>query len=84
VFNQTFCSRTPFGFENNYGSHILGHVNIEYLDDRYPKVKKIYPRNDFTWILTHSNSIRNNTMHYFTLIKLPVAHFVGTGCVLIR
>jgi hypothetical protein len=31
----------------------------------------------------HTSSTRNNEMHDFTLIKLTVSRFEGTGCFLI-
>jgi hypothetical protein len=43
------------------------------------KIKNLYLRNEFIELLIHTNSIRNNLLHYLTLIKLTAARFVRTG-----
>ena len=42
-------------------------------------INNLYFRTNFRQILIHTCSIPNNTMHDLTLIKIIVAHFVGTG-----
>jgi hypothetical protein len=44
----------------------------------------LYLRTDLRKLQIHNCSIRNNAWHIFTLIKLKVARFVGTGGFLIR
>jgi hypothetical protein len=47
--------------------HILSHVNMECLDDWYPK-SKVYISTDFRQALTHTSSIHSNALHYLALI----------------
>ena len=46
VFSKPFCSRTPFGFENNQGSSLLGHLNIV-SGLKLLKITNLYPRTIF-------------------------------------
>jgi hypothetical protein len=82
--SQTFLLADSFWFlQITTDRHILSHVNIGSQDDRYPK-SKIYLRTEFRELRIHTNSIRNNVLHYLTLIKLTVARCVGTGSFLTR
>ena len=65
------------------GPHILAHVDIV-SGPHVSKIKNLYLRTNFTYMLIHTRRIRNNAMHQLTLNEITVARFVGTGCFLIR
>jgi hypothetical protein len=52
-------------------------------DNRYPKLK-IYGPTDSNKLHIQTGSIRNGALHDFTLIKMNVVRFVGTGAFLMR
>jgi len=60
--------------------HIVADINIECMDDRCPKLKICISE----LILLYTSNIQKNALHDLTLIKMTVAHFVGTGSFLIR
>ena len=48
------------------------------------KIKNLYLTNDYIKLPIHTISLRNNTLHDSTLIKLTVTCSVGAGGFLIR
>jgi hypothetical protein len=68
---------------NNAVEKCVTPCDDECPDDRHATLK-IYISELIRQLLIHTSSIRNNTLHELTLIKLTVAHFVATRSVLIR
>jgi hypothetical protein len=74
----------PFVFKRTTNPHILAHVNIEWLDCSYPKLKMYiselildtYEYVPEAYAKMHSINL--------TLTTLIVAHFVGTGGILFQ
>jgi hypothetical protein len=73
----------PFGAQKITTDPYILALSTECLEDRYPKLK-IYLITDFRYIPIYTGSICNYALYDWTLTKLIVACFVGTGRPLIR
>jgi hypothetical protein len=79
---DSFCLRKV-----TTGPHTIADINIACPDDSFPKLKfdvseLILDR--YKYIPVVYVTIRNNALHYLTVIKLIVAGFVGIEFFLIR
>jgi hypothetical protein len=83
-FPNFFARRSLWFRKVTTEPHILSHINIEWLDERHPKLKIIHPMTDVREILIYISNVINNLLHDLTLTKIIFAHLVGTGGVLVR
>ena len=85
LFPNFYSRQSLLAAKNTHGySHpCLCSINIERSDDGYSKLN-IYISNYFRQLRIQPTTIRNNTLHDLSFIKMSVAHCEGTGSFLIR
>jgi hypothetical protein len=83
-FSNVFARGPLLAHKNNHGSSHPFSQKYRASGWWVSKIKNLYLRTEFRELRIHINRIRNNVLHYLTLITLTAARFVGTGCFLTR